>query len=72
MMFTSTQVITIELVILIIYFFFKDTRKVRVMKRNDIRMTVSEYKKQKTRMKKQKSGVSRKEKLKCDYFEQER
>lgn len=72
MMFTSTQVITIELVILIIYFFFKDTRKVRVMKRNDIRMTVSEYKKQKTRMKKQKAGVSRKEKLKCDYFEQER
>ena len=53
MFLTTTQVIVIELVILIIYFCFKEPQRVNVTKENKVRVKLSEHKNQKARLPKQ-------------------
>ena len=64
MLFTITQVIAIELEILIIYFCFGETRKVSVTKRNKERVKLSEHKNQEARLLKQ----NREEKPKVKFW----
>ena len=53
MFLTATQVIVIELVILIIHFCFKETQRVNVTKENKEKGKLSEHKNQKARLPKQ-------------------
>ena len=49
-MLTTTQVIDIELAILIIYFCFKEIKKGNVTTRNNKRVKLSEHKNQEARL----------------------
>ena len=65
-MLTTTQVIDIELAILIIYFCFKETRRVDVMKVNKERVQLSEHKNQEARLSKQNKNEKPKAKIQTE------
>ena len=63
MLLTAPQVIAIELAILIIYFCFKETRRVNVTKENKERVKLSDHKNQEVRLPKQKKKEKPKAKV---------
>ena len=63
MLLTAAQVIVIELAILIIYFCFKQTRRVNVTKVNKERVQLSDHKNQEARLSKRKKNENPKAKI---------